>query len=389
MGPRKICVVTGTRAEYGLLYWLMKEIQQDADLELQLIVTGAHLSPVYGYTVQEIEQDGFFIHERIEMLLASDTPAAVTKAMGLALIGFAEAYARLKPDIVVVLGDRYEIMTAAQAAMVARIPIAHIHGGERTEGAIDDAIRHSITKMSHLHFVSTEDYRRRVIQLGEHPERVYNFGAIGIDNIMKLSFLERDELERLLDFSLGEKYFVVTYHPVTLDASGPSQAFRNLLDAIREFPEYQVIMTKPNADPYSHVIIRMMEHFAAEHRDRILIADSLGQLKYLSAVKHCDMVIGNSSSGIIEVPLFKKPTINIGDRQKGRAMGPTIINVPESKEAIIEAIRYARSESFISILEHSRSIYGMGDVSGKIKQVLKEASLEGILYKSFYDLLYA
>jgi len=386
MGSRRICIVTGTRAEYGLLYWLMKEVQQDADLELQLIATGSHLSPVYGYTIQEIERDGFPIHECIEILLASDTPAAVTKAMGLALIGFAEAYARLKPDIVVVLGDRYEIMTAAQAAMVAGIPIAHIHGGERTEGAIDDAIRHSITKMAQLHFVSTEEYRRRVIQLGEHPDRVYNFGAIGIDNIMRLKLLERDELERVLHFSLGEKFIVVTYHPVTLDASGPSQAFRNLLNAIREFPEYQVIMTKPNADPHSHVIIRMMEEFAAEHRDRVMVADSLGQLKYLSAVKHCDMVLGNSSSGIIEVPLFKKPTINIGDRQKGRAMGPTVINVPESSEAIVEAVHYARSDSFRSTLEHSRSIYGMGDVSGKIKKVLKEVPLEGILYKSFYDL---
>jgi len=384
--PRKICVVTGTRAEYGLLYWLMREIQQDPDLELQLIVTGTHLSPEFGYTVQVIEQDGFPIHERIEMLLASDTPAAVTKSMGLALIGFADAYARLQPDIVVILGDRYEIMTAAQAAMIARIPIAHIHGGERTEGAIDEAIRHSITKMAHLHFVSTEEYRRRVIQLGEHPDKVFNFGAIGIDNIVNLNLLNRDELEQSLNFSLGDKYFVCTYHPVTLDASGPSQAFRNLLDALREFPDYKVIMTKPNADPNSHIIIQMMEEFAQEQRDRVLVVASLGQLRYLSAVKHCDLVIGNSSSGIIEVPSLMKPTVNIGDRQKGRAAGASVIHVSENKEEIVQAIHQALSASFRRIVAESPSIYGHGNVSARIKEVLKHHSLSNILYKSFYDL---
>lgn len=386
MGPRKICIVTGTRAEYGLLYWLMREIQEDSDLELQLIVTGAHLSPEYGNTVQEIERDGFQIHERIEMLLSSDTPNAVTKAMGLGLIGFADAYARLKPDIVVLLGDRYEMMVAAQAAMVAKIPIAHIHGGERTEGVIDEAIRHSITKMSHLHFVATDEYQRRVIQLGEHPDRVFNFGAIGIDNIIKLQLLEREELQRSLQFDLGDHYFVVTYHPVTLGLSQPARTFQELIEALNAYPEYKVIITKPNADPQNKEIISMIDRYADDNRDRVLSVSSLGQLRYLSAVKHCDAVIGNSSSGIIEVPVLKRPTVNVGDRQRGRAMGPTVINVSENKDDIIEGIELALSNKFQKIVQESESIYGKGNVSHKIKDVIKSYPLEGILLKIFHDM---
>lgn len=386
MGPRKICIVTGTRAEYGLLYWLMREIQEDSDLELQLIVTGAHLSPEYGNTVQEIERDGFQIHERIEMLLSSDTPNAVTKAMGLGLIGFADAYARLRPDIVVLLGDRYEMMVAAQAAMVAKIPIAHIHGGERTEGLIDEAIRHSITKMSHLHFVATDEYQRRVIQLGEHPDRVFNFGAIGIDNIIKLQLLDREELQRSLQFDLGDHYFVVTYHPVTLGLSQPARTFQELIEALKAYPEYKVIITKPNADPQNKEIISMIDRYADDNRDRVLSVSSLGQLRYLSAVKHCDAVIGNSSSGIIEVPVLKRPTVNVGDRQRGRAMGPTVINVSENKDDIIEGIELALSNKFQKIVQESESIYGKGNVSHKIKDVIKSYPLEGILLKIFHDM---
>lgn len=386
MGPRKICIVTGTRAEYGLLYWLMREIQEDSDLELQLIVTGAHLSPEYGNTVQEIERDGFQIHERIEMLLSSDTPNAVTKAMGLGLIGFADAYARLRPDIVVLLGDRYEMMVAAQAAMVAKIPIAHIHGGERTEGSIDEAIRHSITKMSHLHFVATDEYQRRVIQLGEHPDRVFNFGAIGIDNIIKLQLLDREELQRSLQFDLGDHYFVVTYHPVTLGLSQPARTFQELIEALNAYPEYKVIITKPNADPQNKEIISMIDRYADDNRDRVLSVSSLGQLRYLSAVKHCDAVIGNSSSGIIEVPVLKRPTVNVGDRQRGRAMGPTVINVSENKDDIIEGIELALSNKFQKIVQESESIYGKGNVSHKIKDVIKSYPLEGILLKIFHDM---
>lgn len=388
MCPRKICVVTGTRAEYGLLYWLMKEIQQDADLELQLIVTGSHLAPEFGYTVREIEKDGFHIHERIEMLMSSDTSVSLTKSMGIALIGFADAFARLKPDIVVLLGDRYEIMTAAQAAMMARIPIAHIHGGERTEGAIDEAIRHAITKMSHLHFVATEEYRRRVIQLGEQPEVVFNFGAIGIDNIVKLSLLNRKELEEALQFNLGDMYFVVTYHPVTLDKSGRVNAFQELLEALNAYPKAKIIITKPNADLHSKEIIKMIDRFAEEQSDRVLAVDSLGQLRYLSAVKHCDVVIGNSSSGIIEVPALKKPTVNIGERQKGRAMGTTIINVSEKRDEIISAIGKALSPLFKQQIKVSKSIYGHGDVSRRIKEVIKSYPLDKILCKSFYDIVF-
>ncbi len=344
------------------------------------------MSHEFGYTVQEIEKDGFPIHERIEMLLASDTAVGVSKSMGLALIGFAEAYSRLRPDILVVLGDRYEMMTAAQAAMVAKIPIAHIHGGERTEGAIDEAIRHSITKMSHMHFVSTEEYRRRVIQLGEQPDAVYNFGAIGIDNIRKLELMSRDELEQSLRFSFGEQTFLLTYHPVTLNKMSPKYAFEQVLEALSAFPDAKLIITKSNADPNNSVINEMIDRYAAANPNRVLAVHSLGQVRYLSAVKHCNVVIGNSSSGIIEVPVLKRPTVNIGDRQKGRVMGPSIINVPEDKDEIIGAIRKALSEPFREVVENSESVYGEGNASVRIKDTLKRYPLEGILFKSFYDL---
>ena len=318
MNKRKICVVTGTRAEYGLLCPLMKEIQIDDALELQIIATGAHLSPEFGLTYKVIEKDGFTIDEKVEMLLSSDTPVAVTKSMGVALIGFADALARLSPDIVVLLGDRYEILAVAEAAMVANIPIAHIHGGEITEGAIDDSVRHAITKMAHLHFVAAPEYRDRVIQMGENPAHVFEVGAIGIDNIVNMTLMSQGELEESLQFPLGEKFFLVTYHPVTVANARRSDALGNLFDALDAFPDYRVLITKSNSDAGGREINRRLDEYAALRKDRVSCYTSLGQLRYLSAMKYASAVIGNSSSGLLEAPILKTPTVNIGDRQKGR-----------------------------------------------------------------------
>jgi UDP-N-acetylglucosamine 2-epimerase (non-hydrolysing)/GDP/UDP-N,N'-diacetylbacillosamine 2-epimerase (hydrolysing) len=385
MEKRKICVVTGTRAEYGLLYWLMKEIEQDPDLELQIVATGMHLSPEFGMTFKVIEEDGFRIDAKVEMLLSSDTPVGIAKSIGLGVIGFADALERLKPDLMVILGDRFEILAAAQAAMVAKIPIAHIHGGERTEGLIDEAIRHAVTKMAHLHFVANEEYRRRVIQLGEHPNRVFNFGAPGIDNIVKLRLLSKEEFEEEIGFELGSLNFLVTYHPVTLEQTDPRESMKTLLCALDEFPDAKIIITKPNADTYGRGISQVIDHYGRQHPGRVYVSTSLGQIRYLSAIRHVDVVIGNSSSGIVEVPVFKKPTVNIGNRQKGRLAGDTVIHCPEKKEDIVHAIRKALSPEFQQTLRHARSLYGEGHTSEKIKRVLKEVNVSDLIAKPFYD----
>jgi UDP-hydrolysing UDP-N-acetyl-D-glucosamine 2-epimerase len=385
MDKRKICVVTGTRAEYGLLYWLMKEIQSDPDLDLQIIATGMHLSPEFGLTYKQIEEDGFVINEKIEMLLSSDTPVGITKSLGLGTIGFADSLNRLKPDILVLLGDRFEILAAAQAAMIARIPIAHIHGGELTEGLIDEAIRHSITKMSHLHFVAAEQYRNRVIQLGEDPKRVFNFGAIGLDYIQRLELLDREKFEKSIDFKLGSPTFLVTYHPVTLENQTAERNVLELLKALENFPNAKILFTKANADTEGRVINQLLEEFVQKNKERSKLFSSLGQLRYLSAIKHVDVVIGNSSSGIIEVPFFKKPTINIGDRQKGRLKAKSIIDCRENAEEIMNAIQKALSQDFQKVLQQVASLYGYGGTSKKIKEVLKKVDLHGIIKKNFFD----
>lgn len=386
MQKRKICIVTGTRAEYGLLYWLMKEIEEDSDLELQIVATGMHLSPEFGLTYQNIEKDGFELNEKVEMLLSSDTSVGIATSLGIGTIGFARAFDRLKPDLIVLLGDRFEILSAAQAAMVARIPIAHLHGGETTEGVIDEAIRHSITKMSHLHFVSTEVYRMRVIQLGEHPDRVHTVGAIGLDNIRKLDLLDRAAFEKSIDFALGEKNLLLTYHPVTLEKDLSSHAVHQLFQALDEFPNVKCIITKPNADMEGRYISEMIDEYVASNPERCRAFVSLGQLRYLSAINHVDAVIGNSSSGILEVPYFRKPTINIGDRQKGRIQAASVINCLESKESICEAIQLSFSSQFQKGLTSMRSPYGEEYVSGKVKDILKNVKLEPLLRKTFYDL---
>ena len=383
---RKICVVTGTRAEYGILYWLMKEIQNDDALVLQVIVTGAHLSPEFGLTYKTIENDGFHIDEKVEMLLSSDTPVGVTKSMGMALIGFADAFARLSPDIVVVLGDRFEILAAAEAALVANIPIAHIHGGEITEGSIDDSIRHAITKMAHLHFVAAPEYRNRVIQMGENPEHVYEVGAVGIDNIVKTPLMSLNELEHSLQFSLGEKFFLVTYHPITVESARRSDALQNLFDALDAFPDYHILITKSNSDAGGREINRQMDAYAAARKGRVSCHASLGQLHYLSAMKYAAAVVGNSSSGLLEAPVLKTPTVNIGARQKGRLRYPSVMDCSEEMETIVDALRKVVSVEFGRAWGDMEIPHADGKIASRIKTILRDIPLDGLFQKRFQDL---
>jgi GDP/UDP-N,N'-diacetylbacillosamine 2-epimerase (hydrolysing) len=382
---RKICVVTGTRAEYGLLYWLMKEIQADATLELQLIVTGMHLSPEFGLTYKEIEEE-FPITKKIEMLLSSDTPVGISKSMGLAQISFAEAYAELSPDIIVVLGDRFEIFSAAAAAMIARIPIAHIHGGETTEGAFDEAIRHSITKMSHLHFAATEEYRNRIIQLGENAESVFNFGAPGLDSIYKLQLLSKELLEEAIGFKLGKKNLLVTFHPVTLEQNTAREQFLQLLLSLDELADTRIVFTKANADTDGRAINAMIDEFVSAKPDKTIAFTSLGQLRYLSALKYVDAVVGNSSSGLIEAPSFKIATVNIGDRQKGRIKASSVIDCHPIKAEITSAIGQVYTAETQTVLRKVVNPYGSGGASKSIVNILRSAPLPELLKKQFNDL---
>lgn len=382
---RKICVVTGTRAEYGLLYWLMKEIEADKDLELQLIVTGMHLSPEFGLTYKEIEKE-FRIDKKIEMLLSSDTTMGISKSMGLAQIGFAEAFEELKPDILVVLGDRYEIFSAVSSAMICNIPIAHLHGGEITQGAFDESIRHSITKMSHLHFTATDEYKNRVIQLGEEPNRVFNVGGMGIENIKRLKLLSKDEFEESINFKLNKKNILVTFHPVTLENSTAKEQFQELLDAIDELENTNIIFTKANSDTDGRIINQMIDEYVTKNSHKSVGFASLGQLRYLSALQYIDAVVGNSSSGLLEAPSFKIATINIGDRQKGRIKALSVIDCEPKKEEILKAFKEIYSKEFQEKLKNVENPYGESCPSKQIIEVLKNVNLANILKKSFYDL---
>ena len=382
---RKVCVVTGTRAEYGLLYWLLKEIEADKELQLQVIVTGMHLSPEFGLTYKEIEKE-FKINKKIEMLLSSDTSVGISKSMGLAQISFAESYDELKPDIVIVLGDRYEIFSATSAAMIAKIPIAHLHGGEKTEGAFDESIRHSITKMSHLHFTATEEYKNRVIQLGEHPSRVFNVGGMGIENIKRLKLLSKDEFEKSIEFKLNSKNILVTFHPVTLENSTAKEQFQQLLDAIDELEDTNIIFTKANSDTDGRVINQMIDEYVTKNFQKSVQFTSLGQLRYLSALQYVDAVVGNSSSGLAEAPSFKIGTINIGDRQKGRIKASSVIDCEPNKDSILKSFEKLYSKEFQDSLINVKNPYGDGCASKKIVEILKSVDLENILKKSFYDL---
>ena len=382
---KKICVVTGTRAEYGLLSNLMKRINDCPELQLQVIATNMHLSPEFGLTYKEIEADGFRIDKKVEMLLSADTPTATTKSLGLGIIGFADAYNDLKPDMVVILGDRYEMLGAASAALLANIPIAHISGGDVTEGAYDDAIRHSITKMSHLHFTSTEVYRNRVIQLGEEPSHVYNVGSTGIDNIKQLQLMDKKSLEENLGFEFGDNCILVTYHPETKNGQGAAIQFQQLLNALDRI-DCRIIFTKPNSDSDGRVIIDMIDKYVASHSEKAVCYTSLGYMRYLSSLQYVQAVVGNSSSGLIEVPSFGIPTVNIGDRQKGRLHAESVINCPTEEREIYNALKTALSSEFKIKARNVANPYEKDGSNDKIFDVLLNCEPKSLLKKHFYDL---
>ncbi|SFL84187.1 UDP-N-acetylglucosamine 2-epimerase [Salibacterium qingdaonense] len=380
----KIAVVTGTRAEYGLLYGLMKKLQYDDLIEFQLIVTGMHLSPEFGLTYQMIEEDGFTITRKVEMLLSSDTPAGISKSIGLGVIGFADAYEELQPDLIVVLGDRYEILAAVQAALPANIPVAHIAGGDTTEGAIDESIRHAITKMSHLHFVTNDKSYQNVIQMGENPKHVYNVGSPGIDNIKNLSLLSREELENNLGISIGNQSFLITLHPATLAPGKAEEQCESLLTALDLECSYEsitLIFTKANADSEGRIINNMIEEYCL-NRSNAYLFESLGQLKYLSMIQQVNVVIGNSSSGLYEVPSFQKPTVNIGDRQKGRLKALSVLDCDASADSIHKSIKDAKRLDCRNVTNP----YGEGDSSQKIYSFIKKYDkCSFLLKKSFHE----
>ena len=385
---KRIGIMTGTRAEYGLLKSLMQEINKDNDLELYLIVSGMHLSPEFGMTYKEIEEDGFEINAKVEMLLSSDSPAGISKSIGLGVIGFADEFQRADLDMLILLGDRYEALSAAISAMVMRIPIAHLHGGELTEGAIDEGIRHSITKMSYLHFTSTEEYRRRVIQLGENPERVFCVGAIGVENIKKINLMTKEELERSIHFEIDENTVIVTYHPVTLENNTVEEQFLNLLEVLDRNPKIRMIFTKANADTNGRIVNELIDKYAAQNSERACAFMSLGQKRYLSALKYCRLVIGNSSSGSIEAPSFGKPIINIGDRQKGRICADSVINCGYTQQEIQRAMETALTEEFENKARNCRNPYEKENTAANIISVIKDYLLNDKikLKKGFYDI---
>jgi GDP/UDP-N,N'-diacetylbacillosamine 2-epimerase (hydrolysing) len=385
---KRIGIMTGTRAEYGLLKPLMQEINKDNDLELYLIVSGMHLSPEFGMTYKEIEEDGFEINAKVEMLLSSDSPAGISKSIGLGVIGFADEFQRADLDMLILLGDRYEALSAAICALVMRIPIAHLHGGELTEGAIDEGIRHSITKMSYLHFTSTEQYRNRVIQLGENPERVFYVGALGVENIKKINLMTKEELEKSIHFEIDENTVVVTYHPVTLENNTVEEQFLNLLKVLDRNPKIRMIFTKANADTNGRIVNELIDKYAAQNSERACAFMSLGQKRYLSALKYCRIVIGNSSSGIIEAPSFGKPIINIGDRQKGRICADSVINCGYTQQEIQQAMETALTKEFENKASNCRNPYEKENTAANIISVIKDYLLNDKikLKKGFYDI---
>ena len=384
---KKICIVTATRAEYGLLKPIIDKIHKSEKAELKLVVTGMHLSPEFGLTYKEIEEDGYPIDQRIEMLLSSDTPTGITKSMGVALMGFADYFSADRPDIIVILGDRYEMLMVAVAAMIARIPIAHLYGGEKTEGAVDEAIRHSITKMSQLHFTATEEYRRRVIQLGEQPDRVFNVGALGVENARKVCLLKKEELERQIDFHFSTPTIIVTYHPVTLETLKAGEQFAEILSVIDKHKEISVIFTKANADTDGRIINQMIDEYVRGNSDRCVAYTSLGQKRYLSALQYVDAVLGNSSSGLVEVPSFHKPTVNIGNRQQGRIVAESVICCGYNHYEIEAAIEKALSIEFNDKIMKCKNPYEGNETSLSIIDIIETALDKGInIKKKFYDL---
>ena len=387
LNMRKIAVATGTRAEYGLLYWIIKCIHEMPDLELQLIVTGMHLSSEFGLTVKEIEKDGFPIAERVEMLLSSDTETAIATSMGIGMIGFAKAYERLQPDILLALGDRFEILSAVTAAVPFNIPVAHIHGGESTEGAMDELFRHAITKMSHIHFPSIQSYADRIVQMGERPENVFCYGAPGLENVYRLKLMEKEELACDLKLPVENPWGIITYHPVTYGNNSDESQIEVLLKVVEKNSGIYWVLTMPNADTGSRKIIEHIESFVQANPERVCLFNSLGQVRYLSLLKNASLMIGNSSSGIIEASSFELPVVNIGDRQKGRIRAANVIDVFECESGKIEAaINKAMSDDFRDSLKGLNNPYGDGNTSEKIVKIIRTVALSDISKKQFCEL---
>lgn len=392
MKKKTICILTATRAEYGLLYPIIVKLQEYAMIEVKIVVTGMHLSPEFGLTYQEIEQSGMTIDRKIEMLVSADTPSSISKSMGIALISFADYFAEIKPDMLVVLGDRYETLAVAIAAMNERIPIAHLYGGDISEGAVDDVVRHAITKLSYLHFTATKEHRKRVIQMGEEPKRVFCVGAMSVENARRQKKLTREELQREIGFywePVNEKLAIVTYHPVTLEDSTAEQQIDNLLDALDTIDSLKIIFTKANADAGGRIINQKIEEYVSNHPEKCAVYASLGQVRYLSAISMADVVIGNSSSGLSEVPSFHVPTVNIGDRQRGRMRGETVISCSTEKSAIGEAVKKALSPTFREEIADAKNPYEKEGTSENIVKTIVEYlnDYEIDLKKKFFDVI--
>lgn len=384
MTVRRIAVVTGTRADYGLLYWLLRRLRDDASAELQLVVTGTHLSERFGHTVRQIQEDGFRIAARLPLPLDDDSPSGVTRCLGEATIGFGATFDALRPDLLVLLGDRYEVLAAAQAALLARVPVAHLHGGEATEGAVDESIRHAVTKMSHLHFVAAEPFRRRVIQLGEAPERVWVVGALGLDNIERLPLLGRAELEAALGIRLRRPTFLVTYHPPTLSVGGHGRRMRNLLQAL-ESTAGSIVLTGVNADAGHREISEAAQSFASAHPGRVILTPNLGSLLYLSVMAQSDVVIGNSSSGLIEAPALGVPTVDIGDRQRGRLRALSVIHCEDDSDAIASTVARALGQEHKNVARRLTTPYGTPGAAERIAPILASYPLDSLTMKHFHD----
>lgn len=388
MMVKKICVITGTRAEFGLLLPLIMELKKDESFELQILATGMHLSPEFGNTYKNIEEEGITIDEKVEMLLSADTDTAIVKSTGLGMIGYADALNRLAPDFIVLLGDRFEAFAAAAAAYLKKIPIIHLHGGEVTAGATDEGLRHSITKMSAIHFTSTEEHRRRVMQLGEADDMVFNVGAIGLDNIYEMPLMTKQELEASLNLSLEKPIALITYHPVTLESKSSEQQMEELLAALGEIENIMLIFTMPNADADGRILIQMIHDYVQRNPEKSAAFTSLGQLRYLSLMKATTLVLGNSSSGLLEAPSFGIPTVNIGDRQKGRISAASVLHCTSDKDAIIKTIKAALDPAFREFCQKVENPYGIGGVAKKIIAILKNKASSNInLKKEFIDRL--
>ena len=383
---RKICVITGSRAEYGILRPVMEAIRAHPRLELQVLVTGMHLAPGFGETWREITADGFAVDERVAMLLSSDSGNAIAKSMGVGMIGFADALERLNPDVVLVLGDRFEILAAAQAAFMLGMPIAHVAGGEVTEGAKDDAMRHCISRMAWWHFVTAEEYGQRLARMGEPPRHIFVTGSPALDNILKRDLLPREETCEKCGLDPRKPYFLVTYHPVTTGKSDPAAEARALVEALRAFPRHQVLVTLSNADEGGRAINDVLQRAAREAPERIICRESLGMELYLSAMKHCAAVIGNSSSGLFEAPALKVPTVNIGPRQDGRIRAASVLDCPPRREDIVKAVSQALSASFREVLRETKSPYGDGGAARRICAVLASGEAPRNPRKPFHDL---